>query len=191
MHTTQPPTRSELRRLLRARRKATSADERARAAHAVAERLHVWPPFVSARHVGAYWPVGAELSPWPTVDHLSRIALPVFDPPSLRWWVAGDPTADKRIPEPLATAPVASAETLDILIVPVVGVDTAFTRLGSGAGWYDRLLARIEPPCRPRLVAFAYDLQVVEHLTREPWDVPVDAICTPTRLLEREREHET
>lgn len=70
------------------------------------------------------------------------------------------------------------------LLMPLVGFDQRANRLGMGGGYYDRTLASIrECTQRPRLIGIAHDCQYVETLPCASWDVPLDAIVTPTRVI--------
>jgi 5-formyltetrahydrofolate cyclo-ligase len=86
------------------------------------------------------------------------------------------------IPEPCSIAadriPVRS---LDIIFMPLVAFDDNGSRLGSGAGFYDRALRHLHASRhwrRPKLVGVAYAQQHVERLTANKWDIPMDAIIT-------------
>lgn len=67
-----------------------------------------------------------------------------------------------------------------LLIVPALAVDSHGVRLGRGAGYYDRLLARLPGH---RAVAVLYDDELLEAVPAEPHDRPVHAVLTPTRLV--------
>jgi 5-formyltetrahydrofolate cyclo-ligase len=74
---------------------------------------------------------------------------------------------------------------LDVVFVPLLGVDASGTRIGMGAGFYDRHFAfrlRSSAWRRPRLIGIAYDLQRVDRLERAPWDVPLDGILTESGM---------
>ena len=61
------------------------------------------------------------------------------------------------------------------------GIRQSGSRLGMGAGYYDRYLARLVAPLRPLLVGLAHDVQRSEQpLPQNPWDVPLDAVVTET-----------
>lgn len=82
------------------------------------------------------------------------------------------PALDKR-----QTLPT---ELFDLVIVPVLGFDKQKYRLGLGAGFYDRFLAK-----QPRAVkvGLAYHSSLVENLPREPHDIPLDAIITEDSII--------
>jgi 5-formyltetrahydrofolate cyclo-ligase len=71
---------------------------------------------------------------------------------------------------------------LDIVFMPLVAFDDRGSRLGSGAGFYDRSMKHLRVRHRwrrPKLVGCAYSQQRIEHLETNPWDVAMDAILTP------------
>lgn len=87
--------------------------------------------------------------------------------------------------EPKLT-PLIPPYLFDVIFLPLVAFDTRGNRLGMGAGYYDRTLAakRLGPLVkRPILVGLAYDFQQVDTLPCEPWDVRLDAVCTPTQTV--------
>ncbi|HKU15003.1 MAG TPA: 5-formyltetrahydrofolate cyclo-ligase [Steroidobacteraceae bacterium] len=90
-----------------------------------------------------------------------------------------------RIAEPPRSAPRIAARHLDLILVPLVAVDARGTRLGSGAGFYDRHLHHLRSGRRwrrPKLIGVAYEFQRVAHLAAGPWDVPLDALVTEKEL---------
>jgi len=84
------------------------------------------------------------------------------------------------IPEP-GTAETMPARSLSVVFMPLLGFDGAGTRLGSGAGYYDRVFAfrrRRHSWHRPLLVGLAFACQRVDHIDLGRHDVPLDAIVT-------------
>lgn len=86
-----------------------------------------------------------------------------------------EPHTDSEIPAP----------RLDLVLVPVVGFDAMGARLGMGGGHYDRYFRRRlhrRSWRRPKLLGVAFEIQRIDQLDREPWDVPLDAIVTERGL---------
>ncbi len=82
-----------------------------------------------------------------------------------------------NIPEPDVSRELAiPASELDLIFMPLVAFDIMGTRLGMGAGYYDRTL---EGENHPLLIGVAYDFQRSDFLQPQPWDVPLTAIITP------------
>lgn len=80
------------------------------------------------------------------------------------------------IPEPDVSIDQAiPIEELDLIIMPLVAFDSCCTRLGMGAGYYDRTL---EHKTSNFLLGAAYQFQKVDFLPPQPWDVPMNAVIT-------------
>ena len=69
----------------------------------------------------------------------------------------------------------------DVILVPLLGFDSAGHRLGNGGGYFDRTLASVDP--RPLCVGFGYDEGRLETIYPQPWDVPMDLIVTERGIV--------
>jgi 5-formyltetrahydrofolate cyclo-ligase len=158
----------------------------ARAVAAVASDAASRPVAATAPLVSAYVPVGTEPGgkdlPGALADADARVLLPVFEPGAELDWALYEPgrlvhTA-RGLVEPTGRrlGPAAVTEC-DLLIVPAIGVDHRGTRLGRGAGCYDRALARV--PSGVPVVALLHDGELVDALPADPHDRPVTAVITP------------
>lgn len=76
------------------------------------------------------------------------------------------------------------ARELDVIICPLVAVDLSGNRMGMGGGFYDTTLGKSyrTGASRPLKIGWCYDFQVVETLQRQPWDVPLDGLITPSGI---------
>ena len=76
------------------------------------------------------------------------------------------------------------ARELDVIICPLVAVDKNGNRMGMGGGFYDTTLAKSYQAGlkNPLKIGWCYDFQVAEQLERQPWDVPLDGLITPSGL---------
>jgi 5-formyltetrahydrofolate cyclo-ligase len=187
--------RDRLRREMRARRRALIAEERERAARSIARTAVGALLLRPGRRIAVYFAHGAEID----LRWLIRAAqlrgcliyLPVITHHGARRmeFHRYEPGAALRanrfgILEPDRRTPIAAAQ-LDLVFAPLVAFDLAGSRLGSGAGFYDRALRRLRPERRwrrPRMIGVAYDCQRVERLDPAPWDVTLDAVLTESGL---------
>ncbi|MCB2412429.1 5-formyltetrahydrofolate cyclo-ligase [Demequina sp. TTPB684] len=93
--------------------------------------------------------------------------------------------APGRPPEPSGEfLPATRLADAQLIVVPALGVDSLGTRLGQGAGWYDRALADATPGVP--IVALVFDDEFydaeVRALPRERHDVPVTIVVTPSTV---------
>lgn len=185
--------RDTLRRELRVRRRAIPAAERIAAADALATRLLALPFMPATGYVAGYWAMDGEIG-----LHSWQLRLPpglvyclpvLADDDTLRFapWRSGDGLVTNRygIPEPdLDPQSGLPAQAMALIAVPLVGFDARGHRLGMGGGWYDRTLAfRQALPAPPHLVGVGFDAQRVDDVGAQPWDVPLDAVCTAQATL--------
>jgi 5-formyltetrahydrofolate cyclo-ligase len=80
------------------------------------------------------------------------------------------------IREPVAGCPRLEVGEIEVALIPGLAWDRDGTRLGRGAGYYDRLLA--DPGWRAARVGLFWSAQEMESLPRDSWDVPLDVIVT-------------
>ena len=148
--------------------------------------------FRNARHIALYLPVRGEADPRLLrtfgLPH-QTFYLPVLSPfgDKRLWFVRWDKHTrfrnnPFRIPEPYPPHKgKRPARWLDMVITPLVAFDKHGSRLGMGGGYYDRTFAFkrwCTAPKRPLLCGFAYGFQQTTALSRQPWDIPLDAIAT-------------
>ena len=188
-------TRDALRRTLRARRGALVEAQRNSASQAITRHIGATNWLHGARPIGLYVSVGNEVR----TDALRALArrrhCPVYLPRIadyrrrvMVFTREREPLMLRNrhgIPEPAAAHWVA-ARTLSVVFVPLLGFDLRGTRLGAGAGYYDRLFAyrrHRHSWQRPLLIGLAYSCQRVEHIEPTGHDVPLDAVVTEEGVL--------
>jgi 5-formyltetrahydrofolate cyclo-ligase len=178
-----------IRRRVLAARDAIEPEELVRLGDAIAGRVLGLTELVEPRTVLGFWSFGSEVPTGPLLDRLARAGHRVLLPRivgadlELRTWSAGEALTGTSFGamEPVAGS-VISPEAVDIVITPGVAFDPSGGRVGYGGGFYDRLLRRTRPDAVR--VAIAADLQVVDGpLPAGDFDLPVDVIVTPTRVL--------
>ena len=185
------PDRAELRTRMLAWRGALPGDEVRRRSARASRLLCDLAEFAAARSVMGYMAVRGELDPMHAMSEVvtrgRHLALPALGKDCLdpRPWAPGEPLEANRygIGEPIAST--RGAHTPDLVIVPAVALDACGRRLGMGGGWYDRSLAfrRDRPAPPPWLVGAGFSVQRIDTVSPEPWDVPLDAVCTESETL--------
>lgn len=189
--------RETLRRQLRQQRRQLNQQQQQLAAEKICQQFLHSELLPRLRSAAAYLPVDNELDLRPTLDALLKQGIRLFLPrlstlhkhqmQMWPWQGADTPMRNNRfgIPEPALQGPRASERFLSAVFMPLLGVDRNGNRLGMGAGFYDRWLARIEKQSKykPTLIACAYPFQVVEKIDAQAHDIPVDYILTPDELI--------
>ena len=67
-------------------------------------------------------------------------------------------------------------DQIDLILVPGLAFDKSGNRLGRGAGYYDRFLARV--PKEVHRIGLAFDFQVFPSLPKSYHDLPVDRVLS-------------
>lgn len=184
--------KSSLRSSIRSAVAALTPDQRRTQSIAACRRLLASDAFRRARRVMLYAPMSrepdcAELA----IEALTRgvaLHLPRIAPgaellevvPITHWAPHALPRSPLGPRQPQAGLPAVDPRTLDLILVPGVVFDLACHRLGQGKGYYDRFLTHAPAAAK---VAIAFDEQVLSQLPVDPWDIQLDAVFTPTRVL--------
>ena len=84
------------------------------------------------------------------------------------------------VPEPDDDSDTASADEVDLIIVPCVAASLDGSRLGHGAGYYDKYLTKIRQDCFT--LAMCFDAVLSDEIPTEPHDRPVDAVVTEKQI---------
>ncbi|MBT0566610.1 5-formyltetrahydrofolate cyclo-ligase [Williamsia sp. CHRR-6] len=181
-------------RLLAARRARDTAERRAVDA-ALGARVRAGLPGVSAGDtVCAYVAVGGE----PGTDAMLaalreqsiRVLLPITPPgpPTVVNWATYDGPDDLRpgrygLREPSGESVGQHAITeAAMVLVPALACDRRGARLGRGAGYYDRTLARLSGR-PPLLVGVVHDDELLDEVPTDDLDVGLHAVLTPSAGL--------
>jgi 5-formyltetrahydrofolate cyclo-ligase len=187
---TNADPKAALRREALTRRAALEPAARAAFAHRLAEEglrlARLWRPSV----VSAFHPLRDEPDTAPLLAALAvdgfATALPVVvgrgSPLAFRLWRAGDPTraGPMSIREPLEQAPAVDP---DLLFTPLACFDRRGNRIGYGAGFYDRTLARLRALKPIHAIGVAYRVSEVAAVPYEAHDQSLDAIVTEQETI--------
>jgi 5-formyltetrahydrofolate cyclo-ligase len=173
-----------------------SADERASASRQFARILRRSNLLRPGRHIAVYAAHDAEADPSAIVNLARRNGCALYLPAitdyrgrrmEFRRYSRDTRLRSNRygIAEPERGTPRVAVRHLDLVLLPLVAVDPSGTRLGTGAGFYDRCLQHLRTGRRwrrPKLIGLGYEFQRVGRLAARAWDVPLDALLTEKDL---------
>lgn len=189
-----------LRQSLKRARRELPDNVRAAAQARLIRALSHYRPLLKAKRIALYIGTRGEFDPTPLVDTLmaqnKQWYLPVLHPFRhgrllfAEWQRNKELTLNRfGIPEPNPrSSKLLPARALDVVVVPLLGFDANCHRLGMGGGYYDRSFAfrRYRTHLTgPHLLGAAFDVQRVDELEQQPWDVRLDAIMTDAAFYSR------
>jgi len=140
----------------------------------------------------AYFPIRSELSPLDLLRRLGGLgcatSLPITPAEGQplrfhRWAVSGrlddgaygtkQPPSDCELCRP------------DVILAPMLAYDQAGWRLGYGGGFYDRTIAVLRGAGHQlTVIGIAFEGQRLDRIPVGPYDMPLDAVLTPSGLLQ-------
>ena len=139
--------------------------------------------------VSGFWPMRSEVDVRPLMFALrekgARLCLPaILDRTTIvfRELTRGGELVDMGFG---TAGPGPEADVLDpaIMLVPLAAFDARGHRIGYGAGYYDRAIGRLhERGLFPRLIAIAWDCQLVPEVPDEDHDIQLAEILTESGL---------
>ena len=113
----------------------------------VAQTLSLEPIFTNAKHIGCFKPIQPEIDIVHLYDILTHNGAHCYLPVASQnhrlqftKWHPGEPLRLQNqcwVPE---TLELIEASSLELIIVPCIGIDSSNKRLGRGGGWYDRTI---------------------------------------------------
>ena len=174
------------------RREGLSASDLLTRGHLIQKKALLLPAYLESRSVMLYSPVGNEVSTEGIRDHSLSSGKKVFYPRlgkreemcPVRIKSHDDLRPGRYgILEPVGNEFLTEQDQEGLIVfVPGLAFDLRGNRLGRGKGCYDRALNRLGE-C-PRVVAMAYEFQIVEELPVEEWDEKVHHIITEKRIID-------
>lgn len=122
-------------------------------------------------------------------DYNKIVVLPVHDASrrKIKIYKIDNPSTDlimgpRQVLEPNPEkCKVVPFDCLDIALIPAVALDEKGGRVGSGDGFYDRLVPKL--PITTRKVALAFEDQILQQVPMESHDKHVDIIITENRII--------
>lgn len=160
---------------------------------AIEDRLFEFANYLESRIALLYTPAANEVA---TMDIIKRsfayskiIVLPAFDSETYQMTLMKIDIPEKDLiegprgnlepnPERCKVVPI---DCLDIAIIPGIALDEKGGRIGSGQGYYDRLIPDL--PITTRKVGLVFEDQIVPLVPQESHDKHVDIIVTEARII--------
>ena len=185
-------TQDQLRQRNRKLRAELSKEALEDASIKLCKRIINLNEYREAQQVAAYFAVNGEISLAPVIDHAlsqgKKIYLPNLDQKSLRfspYFRDQKMRINKfKLPEPdVGDDEMLQPYELDLVLAPLVVFDANRNRIGMGGGFYDRSFAfRKQGIDKPVLIGVAHEMQKVDELVPEAWDVRLDRVVTDVAI---------
>lgn len=148
----------------------------------ICERIIRSEVFQRARNVMFYLPLGGEADIRRVYRGDKNFCVPVTKGVDITPAVYTPQTSlakgEYSVTEPKDPAFIQKDE-LDLVLIPLVGADRNRNRIGFGKGCYDRFLKDMD--CFKAGVAFGF--QIIDDITPQKWDVPLDCIFTERECI--------
>ncbi len=180
------PERKSLRNLLLEKRDNTSFDFMKIASEKIQKRLKKINVFRDAQKIGMYYPIGSEVLTQDIIQELLSNGKDVFLPK-----VMGKKMEFRKISNFSSLEkgsfdimePKDDCQTdnsLDVVLVPTVGISPVGVRLGYGHGFYDKFLAEH----KTATISLTLEKQIVKNIPKSEHDIIINWIITEDRILE-------
>lgn len=148
--------------------------EEIKKAQIVALTISNFPEVNTKRLIEALWKLG------------KNIAVPKCDPKTKKmdFYIFDDynqlEVVYMNLQEPIVESTTkVEKEQIDVLISPGVVFDLTGYRIGFGGGYYDRFLQDFTKPT----ISMAFDVQIVEKIPVDAYDLPISTIITEERII--------
>ena len=172
--------KTELRREIRARKRAMTEAEIEERSAKLARLFFASEAYQKAKTIYGYLPYNQEVRTVPMLERAlkdgKKVAVPKVYGDEMKFLYLDDLNAVAKgyagIPEPIADEPLAQDETA-LVLMPGLAFDPQGHRIGYGGGFYDKFLAA--EPNHPTL-ALCYEFQMLPKLYVEDHDIPVDTV---------------
>ncbi len=181
--------KKSLRKILLEKRDNTSANLMEIASKKIQKKLERIEVFKKAKKIGLYYPTGSEIYTNDIIQKLLSESKEVYLPK-----VIGENLEFKKINdfsdlesgkfdilEPKENCQ--SDNSLDVIIVPCIGITSSGDRLGYGLGFYDRFLSKNKIPT----IAITLEKQIVKNIPVAQHDIQIDWIVTEDQLINTQR----
>ena len=172
---------------------ALAEDDKSKKFRAIENRLFEFANFLEAKIALLYINGDNEVQTGNIIkraySYNKIVVLPAFDPKTFEMELMKvDKVAQelkpgpRGVPEPYATCcKIVPIDRIDITIIPGIAFDEKGGRIGTGRGYYDRLIPKLA--ITTRKVALTLEEQIVPQVPMESHDKHVDIIITDKRII--------
>ena len=192
--------KTELRKQLRQRRRSLSQGEHQTAAENLLAQLSRLESVRSASKIAVYLANDGEIDPVEVMKWCwsqdKACYVPIVVQTHLNSLLFAKIKEDMEfvnnryeIPEPVvAKETLITADQLDLVLLPLVGFDRFGNRIGMGGGFYDTTFEFVKEQTirKPELIGVAHELQRVEVIESESWDIPLSTVVTDQNVYQTE-----
>lgn len=181
--------KKSLRNLLLEKRDNTSFDYLKIASGKIHQKVKGVKNFKDAKKIGAYYPIGSEILTQDIIQELLSIGKEVYLPKIIEETMEFRKIEDFSslekgnfdIMEPKDECP--KDNSLDLILVPTVGISHSGVRLGYGHGFYDKFLAKN----KTTTISLILEKQVIKNIPKSDHDILIDWIVTEDKIFETQR----
>ena len=185
--------KENLRRyILRLRDRQTSLEVEQKSEDITDQVLHLHE-FVRARGIACYVSKGTEVDTRVLIrtalQQEKRVLIPVVKKGDVELFFSEIHDLGKELapgtfgilePKPEFVRPV-NLDAIDLIFVPGIVWDREGYRLGWGRGYFDRAIKKLPPHVKS--AGLAFNLQLINQVPRDQFDVPVDMVVTESRVI--------
>jgi 5-formyltetrahydrofolate cyclo-ligase len=164
----------------------------------IKEKLIKLDEYIKANNIFIYYPFRSEIDTTLIIEHAlknnKKIILPKIDNNNLKLFFIYDIKNDLKIGKYGILEPdnskckEAIIDDIDLAIVPGLCFDLYFNRLGYGGGFYDKILSKLKKDIK--IIALAFDLQLINKLPICKYDKKVNIIITESKIYRDNNIHE-
>lgn len=193
-HMTSP---QNIRRAIREERRTLPAGEHRSYSEQICQHIAKSPQFRRAQRIALYLPNDGEIDLQPLISEAwsrnKSCYLPVLMPfNENRLWFAPLEPGERMVRNRFGILEpdrnwyhMVKLWSIDLILMPLVAFDNRGNRMGMGGGFYDRSFAYLRQRRswrKPHLLGTGFELQRVEELPHQPWDIPLHSVVTERGL---------
>ncbi len=158
----------------------------------ITESIQILPEYQKAKTIACYVNKGSEVQTRPLIKKAlstgKKVLVPIVERDS-KDLMFSEITSLKELitgnfgilePNPDLTRP-RSLSLANVLFVPGIAWDLEGYRLGWGRGYFDTTLKRL--PDGSASIGLSFELQLVDGIPREQFDLPIDILVTENRVV--------